>query len=137
MLIRISIGWLLDNDDSIFVLVWLLAFRGMAGIGSSIYDAWTSGIDITESPMCVDQTTSPCSAHYRNFTIWNQWTTLGIKKVSKGEVVLCFCLILYIPLNDLVFLAQGHDVVTIAWLKPATPQSKVKHSTATALSKGK
>ena len=109
----------------------------MAGIGVSIYDAWTTGTGTTESPMCVDQTTGQCSDHYRNYTIWNQWNALGISKVSKGEVVLCFCLILYIPLNDLVFLAQRHDVVTPAWLKPATPQSKVKHSTATALSKGK
>ena len=67
----------------IFVLVWLLAFRGMAGTGVSIYDAWTTGTGTTESPTCVDQTTGQCSEHYRNYTIWNQWTTLGINKVSK------------------------------------------------------
>ena len=61
--------------------VWYLVFRGMAGIGTSIYDTLLSGAEDYMYNEFTCESLLNCSGHYRNNSLWNNWSVLGITKV--------------------------------------------------------
>ncbi|XP_012941145.1 uncharacterized protein LOC101854267 [Aplysia californica] len=53
---------------------YYLAFRGTAGVGRSVYDAYVKDDAINYEPCCKQVNGSlPCSAHYRNNAILDDW----------------------------------------------------------------
>ena len=61
-------------------------FRGTAGNGLDMYDAWVNGINVvTDDADCLDLGLTSCVSHYRSTKV-NDWSTLGIKKVGTAEV---------------------------------------------------
>jgi len=61
---------------------WEMAFRGMAGVGTSVYDTYitpqTGCIEYT----CLDLNNLTCPDHYRNNEILDNWSSQNITEVA-------------------------------------------------------
>ncbi|XP_005104007.1 uncharacterized protein LOC101851754 [Aplysia californica] len=93
---------------------YYLAFRGTAGVGSSVYEAYIG--DYSKKPMrniepCCTQVNGslPCSGHYRNAGILNNWQNIEEVVVALYERG--------VLKQSLTFDAAGTDY--LSWFSPA------------------
>ena len=57
-------------------------FRGTAGIGVDMYDAWVDGSNaVTHDDVCMDLSETSCGNHYRHTNV-TDWSRLGITQVN-------------------------------------------------------
>ncbi|XP_059149531.1 uncharacterized protein LOC131936521 [Physella acuta] len=97
---------------------WILAFRGTAYIGKSVYAAYKDGIGIPSEvePGCKQVTKPlPCNNHYRNLNVFDNWD-----KVNEVAFVVYSN---YTKVKEILF--DGTSTNYMTWFD----KSKVKFST--------
>ncbi|GFR99358.1 hypothetical protein ElyMa_002791100 [Elysia marginata] len=66
---------------------WRLAFRGTAGVGTSVYNAYVNGQNVPAlvQPACKNTNWGePCNSHYRNSDALNNWA--NVKEVLLAVI---------------------------------------------------